>query len=95
MTVSDSSAWPMRRPERAAEGSTYGALDMDSKPPATTTLASPTLMAAAASVIALSPLLQTLLIVVQGTLLGTPALSAACRAGFCPAPAASTLPRMT
>src|SRR5262245_44235121 len=38
---------------------------------------------------------QTLLIVVAPTELGTPALIAACRAGFCPIPADTTFPIST
>jgi len=33
--------------------------------------------------------------VVHGTLIGTPPFTAACRAGACPIPAPSTLPKIT
>ena len=49
----------------------------------------PVASCAVASVIALSPLAHTLLTVVQGTVLGSPAPRAACRAGACPRPACS------
>ncbi len=73
----------------------YGALVMDSMPPARSTFASPALMACAASITALRPEPQTLLTVKAATETGSPALSAACRAGFCPTPACSTLPMIT
>ena len=66
---------------------------MLSMPPATTTSTSPSRSPSAASITAFMPEPHTLLRVVQGTLSGSPALSAACRAGACPTPALSTLPR--
>ncbi len=65
---------------------------IDSMPPATTRSASPALMAAAASMIALSPEPQTRLIVVAGVAGDRPPPSAAWRAGAWPAPAWSTWP---
>ena len=44
---------------------------------------------------ALRPEPQTLLMVRAPTVSGTPAANATCRAGFCPSPAESTLPKMT
>ncbi len=64
-------------------------------PPATTAFASPALIACAASITALSPDPHTLLIVIAGTVPGTPAPMAACRAGACPTPPCTTLPTMT
>ena len=68
---------------------------MLSIPPATTSSASPARIAAAASMIALRPEPQTRLIVVAGVVSGRPAVSAAWRAGACPAPACSTWPIRT
>src|SRR5262249_36514201 len=48
-----------------------------------------------ASITALSPEPHILLMVVHGTPAGTPAPSAACRAGACPSPAGSTHPMIT
>src|ERR1039458_4318547 len=56
---SRSCAWPMRRPERPF-GSRYGALDMDSMPPATATSNSPERRAFAASITDRIPEPQTL-----------------------------------
>ncbi len=81
---------PVREPIRRC-----GAFDIDSMPPATTTVRSPALMACAASMMALSPEPHTLLMVTEGTESGIPPHSAAARAGFCPRPACRTLPRMT
>ena len=64
-------------------------------PPATTMSNSPARMSWSASAIASSPDRQTLLTVSDGTLIGMPALTAACRAGICPAPACSTWPMIT
>ncbi len=64
-------------------------------PPATTRRASPARIAWAASMTALSPEPQTLFTVRAGMVAGSPALTAACRAGACPAPAETTLPMMT
>ena len=82
--------WPVR-----SAGSRCGALVIDSMPPATTTSNSPAAMSWSASAIASSPDRQTLLTSSDGTLIGMPALTAACRAGIWPAPACSTCPRMT
>jgi len=56
-------------------------LDIDSIPPAMITPYSPAAICDEASMTALRPEPQTLLMVVQGTLRGSPAPSAACRAG--------------
>ncbi len=68
---------------------------MFSMPPATTTSASPTWIAWAASMTALSPEPQTLLTVIASTSQGIPARIAACLAGFWPLPQGSTWPMMT
>ena len=68
---------------------------MLSMPPATNRSPSPARMACAASIIAFIPEPQTLFIVVQGIDAGTPAPSAACRAGAWPRPAETTLPKKT
>ena len=70
-------------------------MDMDSIPPATTALTSPARTACAASITALSPDPQTLLMVMAGTVAGIPAPMAAWRAGACPSAATTTLPMMT
>ena len=70
---------PMRMPARAS-GSRYGALVIDSMPPATTTSAWPDWMRRSAIMIELMPDRQTLLMVVDGTDIGMPALTAAWRA---------------
>ena len=57
---------------------------MHSMPPATTTSASPAQMAWAASITALRPEPQTLLMVRASTSQGRPAITAACLAGFWP-----------
>ena len=88
------SAFPMRVPHRAV-GMRYGACDIDSMPPATATSISPARINWSASAIAFSPERQTLLIVIAGTSLGTPAWVAACRAVIWPAPAWSTWPMIT
>src|SRR5216684_2392208 len=67
---------------------------MDSMPPATTISDSPSCTACAASATAFNPEPQTLFIVIAATRASQPPLSAACRAGFCPSPACTTLPRM-
>src|SRR3954449_11732677 len=87
------SALPIRRPSRT-RGSRYGQLLIDSMPPATATSMSPTRIAWSASITAFSPEPHTLLIVSAATWSGRPPLSAACRAGFCPSPADTTLPMM-
>src|SRR2546426_5397855 len=73
----------------------WGAWDMAPMPPATTHCSSPALIAWAASITALSPEPQTLLIVSEGIVPGRPAWIAAWRAGAWPSPPWSTLPRMT
>ena len=92
--ASTSSALPRRYPKRAFR-SRYGPWFMLSIPPATTISASPALISAAASMIALRPEPQTRLIVVALVESGRPALSVACRAGAWPAPACSTWPMST
>ena len=67
---------------------------IDSIPPATTISALPVWIACAASATAFNPDPQTLLIVSAATSGANPPYSAACRAGFCPSPAAYTLPMM-
>src|SRR5579859_4398221 len=67
---------------------------MDSIPPATTISDSPSCTACAASATDFNPEPQTLLMVIAATRGAQPPLSAACRAGFCPRPACTTLPRM-
>ena len=68
---------------------------MLSIPPATTRSTSPQRTPCAASITAFKPEPHTLLIVSAATVGGSPARSAACRAGAWPTPAESTLPRMT
>ena len=68
---------------------------MDSWPPATTTVASPLRIIRAASITAVRPERQTLLMVTVGTFQPMPAPTALCRAGFWPAPACRTWPMMT
>ena len=92
--ASSSSMEPYLCPARDP-GSRCGAPVMDSMPPAITTSNSPARMSCAASAIASSPDRHTLLIVIDGTDIGMPAATAACRAGFCPAPAWSTWPMIT
>ena len=82
--------WPSREP-----GSTCGAMLMLSCPPAMTISESPSRIACAASITAFRPEPQTLLMVIAGTPLGSPDLITDWRAGFCPAPACSTWPRIT
>jgi hypothetical protein len=65
---------------------------MLSMPPATTTAASPARIADAPIITAFNPEPQTLLMVVALTLSGSPAFSAAWRAGAWPAPACRTWP---
>ena len=67
---------------------------MFSMPPATTQWLSPALMDWAAIMMASSPEPQTLLTVLAESVSGSPALSPAWRAGFCPRPAWSTQPMM-
>src|SRR5256885_9590974 len=68
---------------------------MFSWPPATTISLSPVATAWAASITAFRPEPQTALMVRAGVSLATPAFIMAWRAGFWPAPAASTWPMMT
>src|SRR5689334_9526592 len=86
-------ASPMRSPSRTF-GIRYGQLLIDSMPPATATSRSPVAMPCAASITALRPDPQTLLMVSAATAFGNPPRSAACRAGACPTPALTTLPMM-
>ncbi len=72
-----------------------GALDIDSVPPATTISEVPAAMASAACITAASPEPHTRFTVSAGTVAGSPAPSAACRATFMPAPACSTHPMTT
>ena len=66
------STFPMRAPVRR-ECEKYGAFDIDSMPPATTTSASPSAMIRAASITDSRPEPHTLFTVTQGTVLGMPA----------------------
>src|SRR5258707_7492277 len=91
--ASTTSPLPMRSPSRT-RGSRYGALLIDSIPPATATSMSPARIAWSAIITAFRPEPQTLLMVSAATCSGRPPLSAACRAGFCPSPAETTLPMM-
>ena len=68
---------------------------MDSIPPATTTSYSPSRISCAASAMASRPDRHTLFTVSAGTVIGTPAATAACRAVIWPAPACSTCPMIT
>lgn len=72
-----------------------GAFDIDSNPPVTTVLAWPRAIDWAPNTMDLRPEEQTLLMVVQGTLVPIPPFNEACRAGAWPTPADSTLPKMT
>src|SRR5262250_1874068 len=63
-------------------------------PPATTISDSPVCTACAASATAFNPDPQPLLIVIAATRGSQLPFSAACRAGFCPSPACTTLPRI-
>src|SRR3984893_4924132 len=93
--IIESTIWPfpIRSPSRT-RGSRYGQLLIDSMPPATATSMSPTRMPWSASITALRPEPHTLLIGSAATRSGSPPCNAACRAGFCPLPAATTLPMM-
>src|SRR5262249_27551829 len=71
-----------------------GHSDMDSIPPATTISDSPVSTACAANATAFNPDPHTLLIVIAATRGSQPPFSAAWRAGFCPSPACTTLPRI-
>ena len=92
--ASTSCTGPYLKPCREP-GSRCGAPVIDSIPPATTISNSPAPISWSASAIASSPDRHTLLIVSAGTVIGMPALTAACRAGIWPAPACSTWPRIT
>ena len=73
----------------------YGAFDIDSIPPVTTSSASPARIIESAISTARIDDAHTLLIVSDGTSIGIPAPIAACRAGACPAPPCSTWPMIT
>src|SRR5881397_2269220 len=73
----------------------YGAFDIDSIPPVTTTSTSPARIIESAISTARIEDAQTLLIVSAGVSFGRPAPIAACRAGAWPAPACSTWPMIT
>src|SRR5712671_2222761 len=85
---------PMRKPARAL-GNRYGALVMDSIPPATTTSAEWAVKRSCANIAAFMPEPHILLTVVQPAASGRPAPSDACRAGAWPWPAGSTQPMRT
>src|SRR6185369_3389578 len=91
---STSFASPMRKPSREPF-STCGAALMFSCPPQTTMSESPLAMDCAPSIAALRPEPQTLLMVIAGTMSGSPAQIAAWRAGFWPTAAVSTCPMIT
>ena len=76
-------------------GSRWGALVIDSMPPATTISTSPARISWSAIAMALSPERHTLLMVIDGTLIEIPPATAALRAGFWPAPARMTWPMIT
>src|SRR5688572_15736654 len=84
---------PMRRPSRT-RGSRYGALLIDSMPPATAMSMSPVAIPCDASITAFRPEPHTLLMVSAATFSLSPPFNAAWRAGFCPTPAITTLPMM-
>ena len=65
-------------------GSTCGALVIDSMPPATMISNSPARISWSASAIASSPDRQTLLMSIDGTVIGMPACAAALRTGQLP-----------
>src|SRR6185436_12650471 len=75
--------WPMRRPLRAL-GSRYGALVIDSMPPATTTSKEFTASRSCANIAAFIPDPHILFTVVQPAASGSPAPSEAWRAGAWP-----------
>ena len=85
---------PYLKPSRDF-GSRCGALVIDSMPPATTISCSPARISWSAIAIALSPERHTLLIVIDGTVIGMPPATPAVRAGFWPAPAWMTWPMIT
>src|SRR3954466_7399714 len=86
--------WPMRRPARAF-GRRYGALVIDSMPPATMTSVPPAARMSCASMADFMPEPHILLTVVQPAASGSPAPSDAWRAGAWPSPAGSTQPMIT
>ena len=88
------SPFPSRYPKRAF-GSRYGAFDIDSIPPVTTSSWPPARIMRSAISSARIEDAHTLLIVSAGTSFGIPAPTAACRAGAWPAPACSTWPMIT
>src|SRR4249919_955951 len=90
---STTSPFPSRYPKRAF-GRRYGAFDIDSIPPVTTSSCPPARIIRSAISRARIEDAQTLLIVSAGISLGTPAPTAACRAGAWPTPAWSTCPMM-
>ncbi len=94
--IIESTSWPcpIRRPSRPF-GTRYGAFDIDSMPPATTTENSDVRRALAPSMTARSPDPQTLWTVTQPAAGGSPAPRAAWRAGAWPMPAWRTLPNQT
>ncbi len=85
---------PIRYPARAF-GIRYGALVMLSMPPATTTSFDPATSPSCASIVAFIAEPHILDSVVQWTDVGSPAFSAAWRAGACPCPAIRQLPNST
>src|SRR5215207_2222057 len=86
--------WPMRRPPRAL-GRRYGALVIDSMPPATMTSEEPARRRSFANMAAFIPEPHILLMVVHPVPRGSPAPRDAWRAGAWPWPAGSTQPMMT
>ena len=82
---------PYLKPSRDF-GSRCGALVIDSMPPATMMSCTPARISASAVAIALTPDRQTLLMVIEGSDIGSPAAMPAVRAGFWPAPAWMTWP---
>src|SRR3954453_10401595 len=89
--VSSMGLLPSRCPSRA-RGMTYGALVIDSMPPATASSSSPARIIWSAVAIAARPDGQTLFTVSAGTSIGMPAATAACRAVIWPCPACRTCP---
>src|SRR5215831_18341649 len=73
----------------------YGAWSMFSMPPATATLMLPREISCAAETMACAPEPQTRLTLSAGIVTGSPAWTAACRAGFIFVPACTTLPMTT
>jgi hypothetical protein len=75
--------------------SAYGAFDIDSIPPVTTTSTSPARIIESAISIARIDDAHTLFTVSAGASIGSPAPTAAWRAGACPAPACCGAPPAT